>query len=110
MEVEFREARNISKLSQLYRAMQIPAKIVDDPINSLDISAFTLGLRSWHGFILCHRNASKRPCAVRSESLLPLVVKRPGSALRPCVFDDDGSRAGHSQPAIRFAGSAGAGG
>src|ERR1700758_2928337 len=33
MEMKFRKTRNIRKLSQLHRAMQVPAKIVDDPIN-----------------------------------------------------------------------------
>ena len=37
MEVEFREARNIRKLSQLNGAMQIRAKMVDDTVNSLGI-------------------------------------------------------------------------
>jgi hypothetical protein len=52
MEVKFREAGNIGKLSQLHRAMQIPAKIVDDPINSLGIIAVGLGLCAWHGDIV----------------------------------------------------------
>jgi hypothetical protein len=50
MEVKFREASNISKLSQLHRAIQILAKIVNDPINSLGIFAVGLGLCAWHGF------------------------------------------------------------
>ncbi len=50
MEVKFREASNISKLSQLYRAIQIPAKIVDDPINSLDIFGVGPGLSACNGF------------------------------------------------------------
>jgi hypothetical protein len=48
MEVEFREASDISKFGQLYGAMQIPAKIVDDPINSLGIFAVGLGLCDYH--------------------------------------------------------------
>jgi hypothetical protein len=52
MEVKFREAGNIRQLSQLHRAMQIPAKIVDDPVNSLGIFAVSLGLWAWRGDIV----------------------------------------------------------
>jgi hypothetical protein len=48
MEVELREASDMSKLGQLYRAMQIPAKIVGNPINSLGIFAAGVGLCGWH--------------------------------------------------------------
>jgi hypothetical protein len=50
MEVKFRKAINISKLSQLHRAIQIPANMVNDPIDSLAIFAVGLGLCAWHGF------------------------------------------------------------
>jgi hypothetical protein len=50
MDVKFREASNIRKLSQLHRAIQIPAKIVNDPIDSLAIFAVGHGLCAWKGF------------------------------------------------------------
>src|SRR5579871_2808841 len=40
MEVKLREASNLSQLTQLYRTIQILAKVVDDPVNFLDIFAF----------------------------------------------------------------------
>jgi hypothetical protein len=49
MEVKFREASNMSKLTQLHRAMQILAKIVNDPINSPGIFTAGMGLCIWHG-------------------------------------------------------------
>src|SRR5712672_2075279 len=49
MEVKFREASNVSKLTELHRAMQILAKIVNHPINSSGIFAAGLGLCIWHG-------------------------------------------------------------
>jgi hypothetical protein len=52
MEVKFREAGNIRQLSQLPRPMQIPAKVVDEPINSLGVFAVGLGLCAWHGDIV----------------------------------------------------------
>src|ERR1700677_827774 len=68
VEMKFREAGNISQLSQLHRAMQIPAKIVDDPINSLGVFAVGLGLVAWHGLILCHRNYLNWLYAVRATT------------------------------------------
>src|ERR1700683_2281834 len=50
MEVKFREASNVGKLTELHRAMQIPAKMVNDPINSSGIFAVSLALCAWHGF------------------------------------------------------------
>jgi hypothetical protein len=50
MEMEFREAGHFSQLLQFHLAMQIRAKIVDDPINSLAIFAVRRGLLAWHGF------------------------------------------------------------
>ena len=52
MEVKFREACNISKLSEFHRAVQIPAKIVDDPVDSLGVFAVGMGLCAWHGDIV----------------------------------------------------------
>ena len=50
MEMKLREAGNFSQLLQFHLAIQIPAKIVNDPIDSLGIFAVGLGLCAWHGF------------------------------------------------------------
>jgi hypothetical protein len=50
MEMKFREAGHFSQLLQFYLPIQIPAKIVDDPINSFDIFAVGLCLLAWEGF------------------------------------------------------------
>jgi hypothetical protein len=50
MEMKFREAGHFSQLLQFHLAIQIPAKIVDDPINSLGILAVGLGPLAWQGF------------------------------------------------------------
>jgi len=52
MEMKFREAGHSSQLIQFYLAIQILAKIVDDPINPLGIFAVRFGLHDWHGFYL----------------------------------------------------------
>ena len=46
MEMEFGEAGHFSQLLQCDLAIEIPAKIVDDPINSLGI--LFVGLAAWH--------------------------------------------------------------
>jgi hypothetical protein len=50
MEVKFQETSNVSKLTRLHRAVQIPAKIVDDPINSFRRIVRWPGFCGWHGF------------------------------------------------------------
>src|SRR5579871_5606845 len=45
MEVELREARNTGKLTQLYRSIQILAKIIDNAINPLGVFTIGMGLR-----------------------------------------------------------------
>ena len=50
MEMKFREAGHFSQILQFHLAIQIPAKIVDYPINSLGIFVVGLGLLAWHGF------------------------------------------------------------
>src|SRR5271168_1060739 len=49
MEMKFREAGHFRQFLQFHLAIQIPAKIVDDPINSLGIFAVGPGLLAWHG-------------------------------------------------------------
>src|SRR5579871_5516859 len=65
MEMKFREAGHSSQLIQFYLAIQILAKIVDDPINPLGIFAvrlvFTIGTDS-----ICRKYHLS---AVRSASL-----------------------------------------
>ena len=48
MEMKFREAGHLSQLLQFQLAIQIRAKIVDDPINSLGIFAVGLGHLAGH--------------------------------------------------------------
>jgi hypothetical protein len=54
MEMKFGKASNVGQLSQLHRPMQIIAKMVDDPVNSLSVVAYwdilSVGrpLRAWH--------------------------------------------------------------
>jgi len=49
MEMKFREAGHFSQLLQFHLAIEIPAKIIDDPINSLDIFAIGLCLLARQG-------------------------------------------------------------
>ena len=63
MEMEFREAGHFSQLLQFHLAIQIPSKMVDDPINSFCVFAVGLGLLAWHGFY-----------CVLEISLLPEIV------------------------------------
>jgi len=49
MEMKFREAGHSSELLEFDLAIQILAKIVDDPINSLGIFSAGPGLLAWHG-------------------------------------------------------------
>ena len=50
MEMKFREAGHFRQFRQFHLAIQIPAKIVNDPINSLGIFAVRLALWAWQGF------------------------------------------------------------
>jgi hypothetical protein len=50
MEVKFRQAGDSRQLLQFHLAIQIPAKIVDDLIDSLGVFAIGVGLCVWHGF------------------------------------------------------------
>lgn len=49
MEMKFREAGHSSQLLEFHLAIQIPTKIVDDPINSLGVLTVRLDLFAWHG-------------------------------------------------------------
>jgi hypothetical protein len=92
MEVKYREAGHISKLSELYWAIQIPAKIVSDPINSLRIFAVGLGLSGYHGF--CRHFVVIIPQLALSggqhpNARLPFVVKHLGLLCGPGAHDEN---------------------
>jgi hypothetical protein len=51
MEMKFREAGDSSQFLEFHLAIQVPAQMVDDPINSLCVLAVGLGLFAGHGVI-----------------------------------------------------------
>ena len=83
MEVEFRESGHLGQFLQFHLAMQIPAKMVDDPINSLGIFAVGLGLLAWQEFC-CHRVIVISQWATRSTTTQPTI--RVVSYDLGCVF------------------------